>query len=115
MSQHDDQLPMHQMLEHAREALALIRGLTRDDLHANRLLQLGLVKLIEIVGEAARRVSPETQARYTQIPWRKAITTRDRLTHGYDVIDYDVVWDTIADDFPALVTALERALSGAAG
>lgn len=111
MSQHDDRVPMSQMVEHAREALDMIRGLTRDHLRGNRLLQLGLVKLIEIVGEAARRVSAETQARYPEVPWRQAIATRDRLTHGYDVIDYDVVWDTIAEDFPPLVAALERLLS----
>ncbi|HEV8676988.1 MAG TPA: HepT-like ribonuclease domain-containing protein [Methylomirabilota bacterium] len=46
------------------------------------------------------------------MPWAKAIGTRHRMVHDYDVIDYDVVWDTIADDFPPLVAALERALAG---
>lgn len=115
MSQRDDRIPMSQMVEHAREALDLIRGLTREQLRGNRLLQLGLVKLIEIVGEAARRVSAETQARHPEVPWRKAIATRDRLTHGYDVIDYGVVWDTITEHFPPLVAALERALSRQSG
>jgi len=112
MSQHDDRLPMEQMLNHAREAVDLIRGLTPADLERNRMLQLALLQLVTIVGEAARRVSPEGQARFPEIPWREAIVTRNRVTHGYDTIDYMLVWNTIALDFPPLVTALEGAVSG---
>jgi uncharacterized protein with HEPN domain len=56
-------------------------------------------------------VSPAGRARYPEIPWTKAIGTRNFIAHGYDRIDYEVVWDTIAEHFPALVAALERALS----
>ena len=112
MSEHDDRLPMQQMLEHAREAVEMTRDRTRADLLENRMFQLALLKLVEVVGEAARRVSPEGQTRYRDIPWRDAITTRNRISHEYDRIDYDIVWDTITDDFPPLVAALERALAG---
>ena len=112
MSEHDDRLPMQHMLEHAREAVEMTRGRTRADLLANRMFQLALLKLVEVVGEAARRVSPGGQTRYPDIPWRDAITTRNRISHEYDRIDYDIVWDTITDDFPPLVVALERALAG---
>jgi uncharacterized protein with HEPN domain len=112
MSEHDDRLPMHQMLEHAREAVEMIRGRARTELPTNRMLQLALVQLVQVVGEAASRVSRAGQARHPEIPWGKAITTRHRMVHGYDRIDHDVVWDTIAEDFPPLVSALERALSG---
>jgi len=78
----------------------------------DRMFQLALLKLVEVVGEAARRVSPGGQTRYPDIPWRDAITTRNRISHEYDRIDYDIVWDTITDDFPPLVVALERALAG---
>ena len=66
---------------------------------------------MEIVGEAAGRVSPETQARFPGVPWREAIATRHRITHGYDVVDYDILWDTVLDDFPPLVAALEQAFA----
>jgi uncharacterized protein with HEPN domain len=112
MSERDDRLPMHHMLEHAREAVETIRGRARAELRTNRLLQHTLVHLVQIVGEAATRVSPEGQSRYPEIPWSLAIATRHRMVHGYDIIDYDVVWETIAGDFPPLVAALERALSG---
>jgi uncharacterized protein with HEPN domain len=111
MTEHDDRLPMHQMLEHAREAVEMIRARTRADLQTNRMLQLALVHLVQTVGEAATRVSVAGRVRYSEVPWGEAIATRHRLVHGYDAIDYNVVWDTIADHFPALVAALERVLA----
>ena len=86
MTEHDDRLPMHQMLEHAREAVEMIHGRTRAELQTNRMLQLALVHLVQTVGEAATRVSAAGRARYSEIPWGQAITTRhrhgSRLRHG---------------------------------
>jgi len=115
MSEHDDRLPMHQMLEHARDAVEMIQGRDRAELRTNRMLQLALVHLVQIVGEAATRVSRAGQAEHPEIAWGQAITTRHRMVHDYDRIDYDVVWDTIVEDFPPLVAALEQALSGESG
>jgi len=112
MTEHDDRLPMHQMLEHAREAVEMIRERTRAELQTNRMLQLALVHLVQTVGEAATRVSAEGRVRYSEVPWGQAISTRHRLIHGYDTIDHDVVWNTIANHFPALVVVLERVLAG---
>jgi len=61
MSQRDDAVPMRHMLDHAREACELVVGRSRAEIHADRLLQLALTRLVEIVGEAAGRVSRETQ------------------------------------------------------
>ena len=112
MSQRDDAVPMRHMLDHAREALALVAARSRSDIQSDRMLQLALTRLVEIIGEAASRVSRETQARFPDVPWREAVATRNRITHGYDVVDHDILWDTVRDDLPALVTALEQALSG---
>jgi uncharacterized protein with HEPN domain len=106
---------MHQMLDHAREALELVRGRSPEELETNRMLQLALAHLLLIVGEAATRVSAAGRARYAEVPWGKAIGTRNFIAHGYDRVEYDVVWDTIAEDFPPLVIALERALSRESG
>jgi uncharacterized protein with HEPN domain len=114
MSDHDDRLPMHQMLDHARDGVEIIAGRPRTEIHTNRLLQLALAHVILIVGEAATRVSPAGRARHPDIPWAKAIAARNFIAHGYDRIDYDVVWDTIANHFPGLVTGLERALASQA-
>jgi uncharacterized protein with HEPN domain len=73
MSQRDDAVPMHHMLDHAREACALVAGRNQADIHEDRLLQLALTRLVEIVGEAAGRVSRESQARFPAVPWRDAV------------------------------------------
>jgi len=110
MSRHDDLMRIRHMHDHAREALSLIHGITRDDLKSNRLLQLGLTRLVEILGEAAARVSKEGRAAYPTIPWQVVVGMRNRLIHGYDSIDLDVLWDTVADDLPGLSWELERVL-----
>ncbi len=100
------------MLDYAREAVAMVRQRSRADLDTDRMLQLACRQLIEIVGEAANRVSTEGQARYPDIAWRPAIAARNRIAHGYDSIDYDVVWRILTEELPGLIAALERALPG---
>ena len=112
MTQHDDLMRIRHMLDHAREAVEMQGGKPPEDLEQNRMLQLALVRLIEIVGEAATRVSDAGQKRYPSIPWRKACGMRNRLVHGYDRVDLKVLWDTITDDLPPLIAELERILSG---
>lgn len=108
MSQHEDKIRLQHMLDHAREAVALVKDKSRASLDHERLLQLGLVRLIEIVGEAAARVSAQGREKYPSIPWREAAGIRNRLIHGYDTVDLDVLWDTVALDLPPLILELER-------
>ena len=110
MTRHDDIVHLRHMLDHAREAGAMLEGKEREDLQSARMLELALVRLIEIVGEAAARVTPESQERYPLIPWREVVGMRNRLVHGYDSVDLDVLWDTIEDDLPPLIAELERIL-----
>jgi uncharacterized protein with HEPN domain len=111
MTQHDDAIGLRHMLDHAREAAALVQNTTRVDLHANRVLSLALVRLLEIVGEAATRVSEELRARHPQIAWRQIISLRNRLIHGYDAVDLDILWQILHEDVPPLITNLERLVS----
>ena len=101
MSRHDDSVPMRHMLDHAREAVTIARQRSRADLDSDRLLQLALRQIIEIVGEAANRVSKGGQALYPDIAWRQAIAARNRIVHGYDSIDYDTIWHIITVSFPS--------------
>jgi uncharacterized protein with HEPN domain len=73
MTRHDDIVRLRHMLDHAREAVAMLTGKKRADLQSERMLELALVRLIEIVGEAAARVNPEGQALYPLIPWREVV------------------------------------------
>lgn len=74
--------------------------------------QLALTRLIEIIGEAGSRVTAAGHARYPEIPWPKIVSTRNRIIHGYDAVNYDVVWDIATLEVPLLIAALERALPG---
>ena len=96
------------MLEHAREAVALVGGKDRSDLDISRMLSLALVRLIEIVGEAANRVAKTRQRQLSQVPWPQIIGMRNRLIHGYDVVDLDIVWQTVTEELPPLITILEK-------
>ena len=98
------------MLVHAREANELIAGKERESLARERLLELALVRLVEVVGEAASKVSPEGKQNYPSIPWREVINMRNRLIHGYDSIDLNVLWDTTDVDLPELIAILEDVL-----
>ncbi len=110
MSKRDDTLSMKHMLDHAREALAMTEGRQRGDLDTNRMLELALTRLIEIIGEAASRVSEQTRRKYPQIPWAEIIGMRHRLIQGYDAINLDILWDTVQLDLPPLIAQLERIL-----
>lgn len=110
MTQHDDSFRFHDMLEHAREALKMIAGKEPSDLARDRMLELALVRLVEIIGEAASRVSEKGQAKHSAIPWRQIIGMRNRLIHGYEEVDLDVLWDTIEVDLPPLIKEPERIL-----
>ncbi|MBI3014479.1 MAG: DUF86 domain-containing protein [Candidatus Tectomicrobia bacterium] len=108
MSSHEDLIRMRHMLDHAREAVSLIQGKTRPDLDTSRLLQLALVRLIEIVGEAASRISKKAQVQHPQIPWAQIVGMRNRLIHGYDFVDFDILWQTVTKELPEIITELER-------
>jgi len=98
------------MRDHAAEASELLRGRTRDDLDSERVLGLALVRLLEIVGEAANRVPAEDRSRYPRIPWFAIVGLRNRLVHGYDEVDLDVLWRIVVDDLPPLIVALDSVL-----
>jgi uncharacterized protein with HEPN domain len=95
------------MLEHAREAVQLVEGRARANLDEDRILSLALVRLLEIIGEAAAGVSEESRSKFPGIPWAEIVGLRNRLIHGYDSVDLDIVWNIVKGDLPALVRDLD--------
>ena len=91
MSRRDNRVGIEDMLSHASEAVDLLGEVSLEQLAGNRVMQLALTQLVAIVGEAANRISQTTQQRHPEIPWVQIIGMRDRLIHGYDVIDLDVL------------------------
>jgi uncharacterized protein with HEPN domain len=107
-SPRDDDRIAH-IIEACEQAATFVSGRSYEEFADDRMLQLALVKLVEIIGEAAKAVSPETQAEHPDVPWSAAARTRDRLTHHYFEINLDRLWSTVADDLPALLAALRAA------
>ena len=110
MSRHDPMVSVRHMLEHAREAVAMTHGLSRADLDTDRKLNLALVRLVEVIGEAAARVPEDFRVRHPDLPWRDVSDLRNRLIHGYDTVDFDRLWVIVARDIPPLIRQLERIL-----
>jgi uncharacterized protein with HEPN domain len=110
MSRRDPAISLRQMRDHAHEAVDLVRGRRRADLDSDRVFSLALVRLLEIIGEAAARVSVEDRARRPGIAWPLIVGLRNRLIHGYDNIDHDIVWQIVTTDLPLLVSELSRAI-----
>ena len=106
----DDLTRLHHMQDAAREALAFMSGKTREDLANNRMLVLAVVKDLEIIGEAAGRISAEYRERHPEIPWSVMVGMRNRLTHAYFSIDLDIIWNTVMNNLTPLVEQLEYAI-----
>lgn len=100
------------MLDAARDALSFVVGREREDLDTDRMLALALVRSIEIIGEAGSRVSPEGRTEIPAIPWAEIVAMRNRLIHAYFDVDLDIVWETVKNDLPPLVSTLDRVLDG---
>ena len=111
MTRHDDSVALRHMRDHAAEAIAISRGRSRRDLDSDRLLALSLTKLVEIIGEAAGRVTPATRDTRPHIPWKQIVGTRNRLVHGYDQVDFDVLWRIVSVELPPLVEQLQAILA----
>lgn len=98
------------MLEAAHKAVEYIQGKTITDLKADSLDVQGLLRLLEIIGEAAKNISPSIRRSNPDIPWKEIAGTRDRLIHGYFDVDLGVVWNILQQDLPKLLRHLELLL-----
>ena len=103
----DEIIRLRHMLDAARAAILSARGRTRPDLDRDPVWALGIVKCVEIVGEAAARVSEGTREKHNGIPWAQIVAMRNRLVHAYFDIDMDQVWKAVTEDLPTLINMLE--------
>jgi|ERR1700709_1474986 len=101
-----DLLYLGHMLDVSVQAVEKLRGKDREDFETDENLRLALAHLIQMIGEAARRVSPESQQKYPQIPWSDVIGMRHKIVHDYLDVDFDVVWEVVTADLPELIDQL---------
>ncbi len=110
MSQRDDQVYIGHMIDTANKAVGFVSGLSREDFDNNEQLRLAITHLLQIIGEAARRVSLEFRDAHPEIPWKAIVGMRSKVVHDYLNVDEDVVWDTVKNDLAPLVLELEKLL-----
>jgi uncharacterized protein with HEPN domain len=99
------------MIEASHKAIAYAKNRTREDIENDEILRFALVKIIEIIGEAAAKISRPFQVAHPEIPWAQIIAMRNRLVHAYFDINLDILWQTIEIDLPELIVELENLLA----
>ncbi|MEQ1907106.1 MAG: DUF86 domain-containing protein [Verrucomicrobia bacterium] len=106
-----DNAYLEDILQAAKAVQRFTKGVSREDFKGNEEKYEAVNRKFEIIGEAARRLSPETQNKFPEVPWKLVTAMRNILIHDYDDVDLDVVWDTIQRDVPPLIARLETYLA----
>lgn len=108
----DDLVYIGHMLDMAEKALRLAQGKSRADFDSDEALALGLIYLVQVIGEAARRVGPDFTTAHPEVPWRAIVGMRHRVVHEYLHVDRDIVWDVVTRELVPLVEALRKIGAG---
>jgi uncharacterized protein with HEPN domain len=109
---HDDQLTLSQMLEAVRRIRSIVRGMDGAAFNADEIRQLALLHLIQRLGEAASRVSASLRDNHPELPWAQMVGMRNRIVHGYNHLDPEIVWRVATEDVEPVLAALERIVEG---
>ena len=110
----DDAVRLRHMIDAAETAQQFMAGRERAALDADRMLLFAVVRAIEVVGEAATKVTAHTRATSPQIPWAAVVGMRNRLIHGYFNVDTELVWQTVNRELPAMLPTLRSLPASAA-
>jgi len=111
MRPREDTILLTDMLDYARRAVVALEGQSREALDTDAVLAGALERFVEVIGEAASRLSESTRETAPEIPWHEIIAMRNRLVHGYFSVDLDILWTVAHDDLPELIESLERLLT----
>lgn len=107
----EDRIRLLHMMEASQTAMQFVSGRKRGDLQTDQMLLFAVVRAIEVIGEAANKVSEDVRLDNTAIPWKAIVGMRNRLIHAYFDVDTDMVWETIQVEIPALLPHLQALLS----
>ena len=102
-----DDIRLKHMIQSGREAVGYVQTSLRADLETNRQLLHSILRCLEIMGEAASRVSLDYRDKHPEVPWRKIISMRNRITHTYFDINHDIIWRTATVELSKLLPVLE--------
>ncbi|MBS0625496.1 MAG: DUF86 domain-containing protein [Verrucomicrobia bacterium] len=105
-----DLVRLKHMLDSTEAILVFSKGKRRASLDKDRLFQSAVLRELEIIGEAAGRVSEKTKKRFPQLPWKELVGIRNRLIHAYFDVDHDIVWKTIREYLPFFQECLQKTI-----
>jgi len=108
MTKRSEEMYLADMLQYAREARALAAGRTTEDFQSDRTLQLALTYLVQIVGEAASKMSASSREVLPELPWGEMAGMRNRIVHDYANVSYQIVWNVVQNRLDELIAALEK-------
>lgn len=106
----EDAIRLAHMIDAGERALEFVENRRRGDLENDPQLTFALTRAIEIFGEAASKIAPDTRRSLTQIPWVPMIGMRNRVVHAYFQINLNVIWKTATQEIPKLLPLLRAAL-----
>ena len=101
---------LRDMLENAEKALSFIEGLDYEGFFKDDKAMYAVIRALEIIGEAARQIPEDVREANSEIPWREISGIRNKLTHEYFGVNTKVVWRTVQEDLPIIITALQKML-----
>lgn len=102
---------LNDMLDSSRKALRFVNGVSYEEFRENDEKVCAVIRMLEVIGEAAKNIPADLRKRHSTVPWRLITGMRDKLIHGYFGINLKWVWETVCDDLPPLVEMIEAMLS----
>ena len=110
MSVRDPRVILRQLVDFIDEAQALVAGRTLEEVASDPVRLRAFERVMELVGECAKRVPPELREKYPAVPWRQVTGMRDVISHAYEDLAYEILWSAVDKDFPALRSDIQRML-----
>ncbi|MBN1135953.1 MAG: DUF86 domain-containing protein [Anaerolineae bacterium] len=101
---------LNDILDAMNKAEILLTDVTYDQFAGDFRIHYAVVRALEIIGEATKRLPSSLRDEYPTIPWRGMAGMRDRIIHAYDMVDYEIVWNTVKDVIPSIRPLLKQVL-----
>ena len=101
---------LRDILENAEKAVGFVSGMSGDDFLGDEKTVFAVIRAIEILGEATKKIPNDVREKYSDIPWREMAGTRDKLVHDYFGVNLAVIWKTVTEDIPSLIPLLKKVI-----